>query len=31
MLETLMEILTTANYKSNDASVIFLWEITPVI
>jgi hypothetical protein len=28
MLETLMEILsTTMNSKSNDAPVIFLWEI----
>jgi hypothetical protein len=32
MLETLMEILsTTMNSKSNDAPVIFLWEIAPVI
>jgi hypothetical protein len=31
MLETLMEILTTRNSKSNDAPVIFLWEIAPAI
>jgi hypothetical protein len=32
MLETLMEILsTTMNSKSNDAPVIFLWEIASVI
>jgi hypothetical protein len=31
MLETLMEILTTRNSKSNDTPVIFLWEIAPVI
>jgi hypothetical protein len=31
MLETLMEILTTRNSKSNDVPVIFLWEISPVI
>jgi hypothetical protein len=30
MLETLMEILTM-NSKSNDAPVIFLWEISHVI
>jgi hypothetical protein len=27
MLETLMEILSTRNSKSNDASVNFLWKI----
>jgi hypothetical protein len=26
-----MEILSTRNSKSNDAPVIFLWEIAPVI
>jgi hypothetical protein len=26
-----MEILSTTNSKSNDAPVIFLWEIAPVI
>jgi hypothetical protein len=31
MLETLMEILTTMNSKSNDTLIIFLWEIAPVI
>ena len=31
MLETLMEILSTTNSKSNDALIIFLWEIAPVI
>jgi hypothetical protein len=31
MLETLMEILTMRNSKSNDTPIIFLWEIAPVI
>jgi hypothetical protein len=30
-METLMEILSTTNSKSNDAPVIFLWEIALVI
>jgi hypothetical protein len=31
MLDTLMEILMMMNSKSNDAPVIFLWEIAHVI